>query len=57
MFSVFGVAWAAVPEISGSAIGFVTLGQWLVMAGFRFWLTKKRNHLDAFDSQKLLTSI
>lgn len=57
MFSVFGIAWAAVPEASAIAIGFVILGQWLVIAGLSFGLTKKLNHLGASDSQKLLTSI
>ncbi len=57
MFSVFGVAWAAVPESSAIAIGFVILGQWLIIAGLSFGLTKKLNHLGASDSQKLLTSI
>jgi hypothetical protein len=57
MFSVFGIAWAAVPEASAIAIGFVILGQWLVIAGLSFGLTKRLNHLGASDSQKLLTSI
>ncbi|WP_354635515.1 hypothetical protein [Planktothricoides raciborskii] len=57
MFSVFGIAWAAVPEAPAIAIGFVILGQWLVIAGLSFGLTKKLHHLGASDSQKLLTSV
>jgi hypothetical protein len=57
MFSVFSIAWAAVPEATAIAIGFVILGQWLVIASLSFGLTKKLNHLGASDSQKLLRSI
>lgn len=57
MFSVFSIAWAAVPESPAIAIGFVILGQWLIIAGLSFGLTKKLNHLGAYDYQKLLKSI
>jgi hypothetical protein len=56
MFWVFSIAWAAVPEAPAIAIGFVILGQWLIIAGLSFGLTKKLNHLGASDSQKLLTN-
>lgn len=54
MFSVFSIAWAAVPEAPAIAIGFVILGHWLAIGGLIFALTKKLNHLGASDSKKLL---
>lgn len=54
MFSVFGSAWVFMPSASAIAIAFTILGQWLVIAGLNFGLTKKLNYLGASDSKKLL---